>query len=458
MKKPAPSSLTMRLTVLFALVAALAFALVGAFLYQSLAANTARNDDLEIITRVRLIRQFLSTVPSPAALQSAPHPLVDAVFFTEGCVLRVSGADGKVLLQTSAPSHPLPAMPAVAASAPVGAANLAGWGVGRAARADAVLADGSQVTITIGRERADRAAMLGHYARTLAATIAAGIALVALLGYLAVRHAMASLRAVIVKANDISTQRLHSRLETARLPSEIRELSAAFNGMLDRLEDGVQRLSGFAADLAHDLRTPIHTLLVQTQVALAHPRDNEDYRVLLVSAIEEYERLARMIENTLFLARADNAQLAVHREMLDAEAELQNIRDYFEGVAEDAGIILDVSASNVRIHADPILFRRAVNNLVSNAIRHTPRGGTVRLLADQPAEIVIENTGDGIATEHLPHIFDRYYRGDPARSAAGHSVGLGLAIVRAIVKLHRGGVDAVSVAGGSTRFRMRFGG
>ncbi|MFL6707580.1 MAG: heavy metal sensor histidine kinase [Massilia sp.] len=457
MKRLASSSLTLRLTLLFAVVAALSFALVGAFLYQSLAANTARSDDVEIITRVRLIRQFLSTVPSPEALRSAPHPLVDAVFFTEGCVLRVSGAGGQVLLETSHPSHPLPRMAPVAASAAVRPADLADWGVGRAAVVHAVLGDGSPVTIAIGRERVDRVAMLGRYARTLAAAIAGGIALVAVLGYLAVLHAMRSLRAVIVKANDISTHRLHTRLATDSLPSEVRELSAAFNGMLDRLEDGVQRLSGFAADLAHDLRTPINTLMVQTQVALARPRESEDYRTLLVSAIEEYERLARMIENTLFLARADNAQLAVHREMLDAEAELQNIRDYFEGVAEDAGIFLDVSASNVRIHADPILFRRAVNNLVSNAIRYTPRGGTVRLLAGQPAEIVIENTGPGIATEHLPHIFDRYYRADPARSPAGHSVGLGLSIVQAIVKLHSGEVDAASVPGGRTRFCMRFG-
>lgn len=321
------------------------------------------------------------------------------------------------------------------------------------------LGDGTPVTVTVARERADHAAVLARYARHLAGAVAAGALLVALLGFLAVRQAMGSLRAVIGKANDISAYRLSTRLETHSMPAEVRELSAAFNGMLERLEEGVQRLSGFAADLAHDLRTPIHTLMVQAQVALSRPRPSEEYQVLLASAIEEYERLARMIENTLFLARADNAQLAVHREMLDAEAELERIRAYFEDVAEEAGIFLDVSARNVRVSADPILFRRAVNNLVSNAIRYTPRGGVVRLLAGQPGEeveVAVENTGPGIASEHLPHIFDRYYRADPARSAAGHSVGLGLSIVEAIMKLHSGRIDASSTPGVGTRFCMHF--
>jgi two-component system heavy metal sensor histidine kinase CusS len=454
------TSITLRLTLLFAVVAALTFASVGAYLYGALAGSMAHNDDLEILTRVRLMRQFLSTAPSAEALRMAPHPLIDAVFLNEGCVLRVAGLDGRLLLQTSVPSHPLPAMAPISVATAPKVTDLVDWGIGRSVQVEARLGDGTPVIATIARERSDRAAMLQRYTRNLTAAIAAGALLVAFLGYLAVRHAIGSLRAVIGKANDISTHCLQTRLAIDSMPSEVRELSAAFNGMLDRLEDGVQRLSGFAADLAHDLRTPINTLMVQTQVALSRPRQPEDYRALLASSIEEYQRLARMIENTLFLARADNAQLAVHREMLDAEAELQRIRDYFEGVAEEAGIILDVSAKNVRVHADPILFRRAVNNLVSNAIRYTPRGGVVRLSAGQPGgdvEVVVENTGPGIAVEHMPHIFDRYYRGDPARPAAGHSVGLGLSIVQAIMRLHSGEIDADSTPGVRTRFCMRFG-
>jgi len=463
LKRPASMSITLRLTLLFAVVAVLAFAGVGAYLYRALAQDMAHHDDAELLGKVALIRHFLKEAPSADAVQRTAHPFIDAVFGNAGCVLRLTRPDGSVVLQTAMPSRPLPPTPLVPAGRVPGVADLRDWqpalGSGRMVSAAAVTGDGAPVRITIARERSDRALLLADYARDLAAAVLLGGLLVAVLGFLIVRRAMRSLRIVIGKANDISTHRLNTRLSVERTPSELRELGNAFNRMLDRLEEGVQRLSGFAADLAHDLRTPINTLMVETQVALARPRSSEEYRSLMGSNIEEYERLARMIENTLFLARVDNAQLALHREMLDAEEELQRIRDYFEGVADEAGVCLDVDAKSVRIHADPILFRRAVNNLVSNAIRHTPRGGVVRLSAEQPAqglEVSVENSGPGIAPEHIPYIFDRYYRADPARSAATHSAGLGLSIVRAIMRLHGGEILAQSTPGTRTRFCMRF--
>jgi two-component system heavy metal sensor histidine kinase CusS len=295
-----------------------------------------------------------------------------------------------------------------------------------------------------------------------------GAALATLFGFIIVRQGMRPLRAVIGKANDISTQRLNTRLAVGEAPAELRELGNAFNAMLDRLEDGVQRLSGFAADLAHDLRTPVNTLMVETQVALSRPRSNEEYQALLASNIEEYERLSRMIENTLFLARVDNAQMGLHREELDAGKELRRIGEYFEGLAEDAGVALRVNsdaaqevdgAAVVRLEADPILLQRAVSNLVSNAIQHTPEGGMVELCVRDTArgvQVSVSNTGPGIAPEHMNHIFGRYYRADPARSASSHSAGLGLAIVRAIMTLHGGAIEAHSTPGERTTFLLQF--
>jgi two-component system heavy metal sensor histidine kinase CusS len=465
MKRLASMSIAMRLSLLFAIVAVLTFATVGVYLYGSLAQKMSHRDDTELLTRVELVRQFLKDAPSSDAFTHSPHPLLDAVFGNVGCILRVTRGDGSVILQTQSalPPRPLPNSAWIPVGRQANLGDLRDWeaavGMGRMVRAVGQLGDGSEAFITIARERSDRTALLAKYARDLATAVILGGALVSALGFLAIRQAMQSLHAVIEKANDISTHRLNSRLEVESTPSEVRELGRAFNSMLERLEEGVQRLSGFAADLAHDLRTPINTLMVQTQVALGQLRSPEEYRGLLGSNIEEYERLARMIENTLFLARVDNPQFAVNREMLDAAAELQRIRDYFEGVAEDAGIALHVCVDKVSINADPILFRRAVNNLVSNAIRYTPRGGVVRLSANRPsqfAEVMVENTGPGIAAEHIPYIFDRYYRGDPARSDAGHSVGLGLSIVRAIMHLHNGEILAQSTPGDKTSFCLRF--
>jgi two-component system heavy metal sensor histidine kinase CusS len=266
------------------------------------------------------------------------------------------------------------------------------------------------------------------------------------------------LRLVIGKANEISTNRLRSRLQVADVPVELRELGGAFNAMLDRLEEGVQRLSGFAADLAHDLRTPINTLMVETQVALSRPRTIEQYQSALASNIEEYERIGRMIENTLFLARADSAQLAVKPTRLDLAQELARIADYFEGVAEDAGVILQLRSVDVVLEADTILFQRAVSNLVSNAIRHSQAGGTIFIDAQTTAPgivVSVTNQGDGIAGDKLHLVFERYYRSDPSRTGEPDSAGLGLAIVRAIMALHRG-TATVSSAGGITCFSLAF--
>jgi two-component system heavy metal sensor histidine kinase CusS len=248
-------------------------------------------------------------------------------------------------------------------------------------------------------------------------------------------------------------------MPAAELPAELRALAVAFNAMLDRLEEGVQRLSGFAADLAHDLRTPVNALMMQTQVALARERTADEYQALLASNLEEYERLACMIENTLFLARADNAQLALARSTVDVRAELEHIREYFDMLAEDKGIRFGLDdVGELHVHADPVLLRRAVNNLVSNAIAHTPPGGVVSLGAARDGEWItlsVQNSGDGIAPEHLGRVFERYYRADAARGA-GRSAGRGLTIVGAIKRLHGGTADVDSVPAVRTVFRLRF--
>ena len=461
----APLSITVRLALLFSVVAVISFVGVGAYLYQTLARQMSYRDDAELVGKVALIRHILGEASSLEQLEQAPHPLLDTVFGHDDFVLRLAGQDGKVLVQNAAASRPLPVMDSVPLAREPNVGDVRDWqpaaGSGRIISAmGRVGAHGPALQITIAREWSDRLGMLKRYAADLLFAICLGAALATLLGFVIVRQGMRPLRAVIGKANDINTNRLNSRLSVQDAPAELRELGSAFNAMLDRLEDGVQRLSGFAADLAHDLRTPLNTLMVETQVALSRPRSVEEYQALLVSNSEEYERLARMIENTLFLARADNAQLGLQREPLNARAELLRIRDYFEGLADDAGVTLSADAdTSIVLHADAILLQRAVSNLVSNAIRHTPAGGTVQLSARRVAdgvELAVRNSGPGIAPEYLPHIFDRYYRADPARSAASHSAGLGLAIVRAIMQLHGGAIEADSVPGQDTLFRLRF--
>jgi two-component system heavy metal sensor histidine kinase CusS len=218
--------------------------------------------------------------------------------------------------------------------------------------------------------------------------------------------------------------------------------------MLDRLQDSFSRLSQFSSDLAHDLRTPIGNLLGEAQVALSRTRDAEDYRSVIESSVEELERLSRMLESMLFLARADNAQLALHPEDVDLDVELDKIRDYFEPLAQEKSVAIELAGS-AKVHADPSLLRRAISNLVANAIRFSPRaGGTITLsthaTADGGAEIQVSNPGPEISPHERARIFDRFYRSGPARVDSSAGSGLGLAIVRSIMQLHAGSASVES--------------
>jgi two-component system heavy metal sensor histidine kinase CusS len=465
----APLSISLRLGLLFAAIASAVFVAVGAYLYQTLLGQMSGRDDADLLNKAALVRQLLRDPPAGEPMPQPLREVLGRAIAQDGVMLRVVAPSGQVLLDTmpgslgSAPvaaALPTP-VPAVREPEHGDVASVAGRSGQVRVLAVLVGDGGDALRVTLARMRSDRLAILKRYALDLLGALAAGALLATLLGFVAVRRGLRPLYGMIAKTDDINAHRLNTRLSVAEMPAELRPLCVAFNAMLDRLEEGVQRLSGFAADLAHDLRTPVNALMMQTQVALSRERSVDDYQALLASSMEEYERLSRMIENTLFLARADNARLALRREPLDVRAELAHIREYFEMLAEDKEVALALGElpelPELALEADPTLLRRAVNNLVSNAIAHTPPGGAVTLSAQEDGAwlaLVVANTGSAIAGEHLERVFERYYRADPAR-AAGSSTGLGLAIVRAIMQLHGGSAHAASHEG-QTVFTLRF--
>lgn len=464
MKLLNPTSLTMRLGLLFALIAALTFAAVGTYLYQSLVSQLESHDDLELIGKIGLIRHFLLETSSVNEVQDDPHRFLDVATVHDGLIIILKSADGKILMQNHSDHGALSTLPVAAANQTPGKASLGRWTLNPGLSARTVSAWGvlgnthEQVQIIVARTDSDRMALLRAYRNKVFAAVFFGALLAALSGYIMVRQGLHPIRAIAKQAQSITAQRLDMRLDVTAAPKELQTLVLVFNDMLNRLHRSFQRLSQFSADLAHDLRTPINNLMVQTQVALSQPRSIEDYQTLLASNEEEYERLARMVENMLFLARADHADFVLNKQRLDPRNELQRIADYFEGIAEDAQVRLAVDASGT-LEADPILFRRAVNNLVANAIRYTPKGGVIRL-ATQPVQkgiaITVTNPGIGIKPEHIPLIFDRFYRGDDARSDSASSTGLGLAIVQSIMVLHDGRAEVESAPDAITTFQLVF--
>ncbi|PFH11941.1 two-component system heavy metal sensor histidine kinase CusS [Collimonas sp. PA-H2] len=464
MKPSAPRSLTVRLALLFALATLLTFTLVGSYLYYSLARQLESHDDQELLGKIQLMRHLVGKAGSAQAIRDDPHLFMDAALGHNDLLLILRSADGTPLLDTQPAAGSLPALPLSAIDqipdlqARKNLRTSAGMPVRATALWGKIDRSGEQVQIIVAHNVSDSLIMLDSYRKQIIGAALCGALLAALLGYVLVRRGLRTTRLIAQQAHSITAQHLDRSLDVASAPYELQQLVVAFNGMLDRLHDSFQRLSQFSADLAHDLRTPINNLMVQTQVALAQPRNAEEYQGLLVSNVEEYERLARMLDNMLFLARADNAHVAATCEQLDCRRELQRIADYFEGVADDSGVRLSIAATGT-VHADPMLLRRAIGNLVANAIRYTAAGQAILLEAQPQAHgtsIRIGNPGTQIAESAIPRLFDRFYRADPARSDSASSAGLGLAIVQSIMKLHGGRVELSRSADQLTVFTLYF--
>jgi two-component system, OmpR family, heavy metal sensor histidine kinase CusS len=254
----------------------------------------------------------------------------------------------------------------------------------------------------------------------------------------------------------IDAKQLHERVPRLGWPRELQPLAAAFNKMVARLESSFTRLSQFSADLAHEFRTPIGNMRGEAEVVLTRARMPNDYRAVLESSVEEYDRLSGMIDNLLFLARAETADAPIECSLFDARAAVEKIGDFFETALEEQNIKI-TCLGECEVYAEPILFRRAVSNLVSNAVRVTAPGGTVFIsivTGDTEARIAVIDKGRGIASKHLPHVFDRFYRVDASRHSKG--TGLGLALVRSIMQIHQGEASIVSEVGGGTTVTLTF--
>ena len=459
-----PGSLTARLALLFAMLISIALASAGTFMYRSLAMQFDERDDMELISKVAQIRHLLSEVDSFPAVQVDANRFLDAVFGHAGLILTIKSSTGGTLVQNSHMPGPLPALPFSAVNVMPDIDSIQNWRTpsgnpARGVAARGAIGSGHDVAdIVIVRVASERTSLLADYRRDLIASIILISLFASILSYVVASRALRPIREIAFKANEVTASHLDARLHVGEAPNELHELIGAFNRMLDRLEDSFRRLSQFSSDLAHDLRTPVSNIMVQTQVALSRPRSTEEYQTLMVSSVEELERLTRMIKKMLFLARADNAQVALRPEVIVLREEVAKLIAYFEGLAEEAGVGLKFVGDGELI-ADRSLFQRAASNLIANAIRFTPRGNAVKIEAinvKNSTEIIVSNPGTGIAPDHQSRVFDRFYRVDDARRDSSSSSGLGLAIVKSIMKLHGGAVHVASELGGNTAFTLTF--
>lgn len=452
-------SLLKRLTLAFALVAGLVFALTGAYLYKSLSAELQRRDDIEISGKLSQFLQLVRVSGSTSAVRADPAVFHEVLLSHPGVYLGIYDGHNEPLVEhTDKPGSTLKGL--ATGTHPIGkpyACSPEGIGLSRCIVADEKLPSGELIRVSLVRTAADRQSLLESYRVDIWFAIAVGAILLGALGYAIARHGLRPVKSIGRQASRIEAHSLNERLDIRGGPVELRELAVSVNRMLDRLERAFVRLSQFSSDLAHDMRTPLANIISSSQITLSRVRTADEYEALIDSNIEECERLQRMIANMLFLARTDNAQQHLKLSDLGTANELARLASYFQGIADEKSIDIVVEG-DARASADATLFRRAVSNLVSNALDHAFAGSTVRLASfDSPHHTVVEVTNQGcpIAPEHIERIFDRFYRVDPSRHGSSKNAGLGLAIVKSIMELHRGNAEVRSNDAG-TAFILRF--
>jgi heavy metal sensor kinase len=292
------------------------------------------------------------------------------------------------------------------------------------------------------------------------AVVPAGLILGLFLGWVMTGRALTPVLEVAQAAQRISGSNLSLRIPTRKTGDELDYLILTFNRMIERLEASFRQMKQFSADVSHELRTPITGMRGQLEVALFTAKTTDQYREAMFNALQDIDRLSQLVRALLLLSQAESGQLVLQKARLDLGRVAGDLVEQFQIPAEAAGVRLTANlAAGCAVEGDRVQIERMINNLLSNAIKFTPEGGEVRV-AVMPDErfvnLVVEDTGRGIPTEHLPRIFDRFYRVPGSGGAPGdeQGLGLGLSFVAWIAKAHRGRVDVNSTPGKGTRFTV----
>ena len=301
--------------------------------------------------------------------------------------------------------------------------------------------------------------LLADFWRSLLTVGLLAVAIAVAIGYGIARKGLHPVSRLAAIVDQVGVHRLGHRVSEEPWPEELQTLARKFDSLLSRLETSFSRLSHFSADIAHELRTPLHILRGEAELTLTREASAEAYRACIESAADEYDRLSRMVETLLFLARSEQPDAYIDRQMLDAKQEVIAVFDFYQAMADEQGITLTCLGEGT-ISADSALLRRALGNLVANALRYTPEGGRITVdiqsQSDHMMAITVSDTGHGIPPDDLPHVLERFYRADAARPRQGQGTGLGLAIVQSIMRLHGGTISIQSEINRGTAVTLAF--
>jgi two-component system heavy metal sensor histidine kinase CusS len=436
-------SMTLRLTLLLASIALFVSCAAGAMLFWALAKKVEQQDMVEVGGKLELVSHLVNAMGSLSSLPElgrtldtmlAGHPHM-RVWIVDDQKNVIYGSDLPVSIVRLRPDKVFLTT----------ADNVEMYG--RSAPANPGFFPGGSVVVAIDKRPAGN--FLAGYGTALIAICAFWVGLTGLLAAWAVRRTLCPIEKLSAQAARIRPGNLTLRLDVSGMDEELRGLAASFNRTLDRLQAAYEQMEAFNANVAHEMRTPLTTMISGTQIILSSNRSSEELRETLTSNLEELEELKALVNDMLFLARADAGELATDVSMFALRPEIDKVADYYEASLEQAQLNL-ATRGNCEVLANPGLVRRALANLISNAVRATPPGETITVECSRSSaevHISVRNPGRSIERSDLPFIFDRFYRGNGDRNARTDGYGLGLAIVSAIARMHRGTAYAISSEG-----------
>jgi two-component system heavy metal sensor histidine kinase CusS len=445
--KPAePRSIASQLVLLFTLAAAFLLSCGLGALYLIVVRHAFEEDNEVLADKEAAVRADLS---APGGIDVVSAQLKNVRAGERAAYwIRVLGSDNQLLAETPGMSTLLPASVFTAKKRKDFHADGRLFSL---ATSDHQTSTG-RFKIQVAQDRTADEWFMKQFAMLLAAVLAVAVAASAIIAWSVTRRGLRPLSEMTRALKRVGPKQLHERVTAVGWPRELQPLAIAFDDMLARLEDSFVRLSQFSADIAHELRTPIGNIRGEAEVALTRPRSAEEYREVIESTIAESHHLGHIVDNLLFLARTEAAEGHLHRSSFNGRNAIEKIAAFHELIAEEQNLTIRCEGDGTFV-ADEMLFSRAVNNLVENAVRHTPAGGSIAIsLVD--SSVSVKDTGSGISAEHVPRVFDRFYRADPSRSSEG--VGLGLALVKSIMDLHGGTASIESEVGRGTTVTLRF--